>query len=69
VLKGSKKNFSKVLDDAAKADQNLASLLLTTECKRKQYEAGKKAKSADENQQSIEKRNFQKYLTTKQKAD
>ena len=29
---GSKKNFQKVLDDAAKADQNLASLLLTTNC-------------------------------------
>ena len=26
----SEKNFQKVLDDAAKADQNLASLLLTT---------------------------------------
>lgn len=32
VLKNSvRKNFKKVLDDAAKADQNLASLLLTTE--------------------------------------
>jgi hypothetical protein len=27
------RNFQKVLDDAAKADQNLASLLLTTEAK------------------------------------
>ncbi len=33
VLEGSEKNFQKVLDDAAKADQNLASLLLTTNAK------------------------------------
>ena len=29
-FRGSEKNFQKVLDDVAKADQNLASLLLTT---------------------------------------
>jgi len=31
-----KRNFQKVLDDDAKADQNLASLLMTTNQQRKQ---------------------------------
>ncbi|MFG6433904.1 hypothetical protein, partial [Roseateles sp. LYH14W] len=64
VLRGVRKEFNKVLDDAAKADQNLASLLLTTDCESDGLKAVKKAKSL-----SIAKRNFQKYLTTAQKAD
>jgi len=64
VLEGSEKNFQKVLDDAAKADQNLASLLLMTKRESELIEAAGNSKSA-----SIAKRNFQKYLTTTKKAD
>jgi len=53
-----------VLDDAAKADQNLASLLLTTKRESERFEATRNSKLA-----SIAKRNFQKYLTTTKKAD
>ena len=41
MLEGSKKNFQKVLDDTAKADQNLASLLLTTKARKRIDEGGK----------------------------
>jgi hypothetical protein len=58
------KNFSKVLDGAAKADQNLASLLLTKRSETNQIAGGEESKLL-----SIAKRNFQKYLTTTQKAD
>jgi hypothetical protein len=61
---GFKRIFRKALDDIAKADQNLTSLLLTTECESDRLKAAEKAKSL-----SMKKRNFQKYLTTKQKAD
>lgn len=40
-----KRIFRKALDDAAKADQNLASLLLTTECESEQFECGKEKQS------------------------
>ena len=40
---GSEENFQKVLDDAAKADQNLASLLLSSNAKAK-FESGEKSK-------------------------
>ena len=40
-------NFSKVLDDAAKADQNLASLLLTKSSETNKATAVKKAKLAE----------------------
>ena len=58
----SKKNFSKVLDGDAKADQNLASLLLTTNAMRMLIVVKAELKS-------VEKRNFQKCLTTKQTAN
>jgi hypothetical protein len=38
--------FRKVLDDAAKADQNLASLLLTTGCESDWFEVVEKSKIA-----------------------
>ncbi|WP_165917748.1 hypothetical protein [Roseateles saccharophilus] len=38
-----KRNFQKVLDDIAKADQNLASLLLTTKRESEQLKAAEKA--------------------------
>ena len=63
-----RKNFQKALDDAAKADQNLASLLLTTDAKAR-FEVVKKEARGFSKSLSIEKRNFQKYLTMKQKAD
>ena len=64
VAECSENNFSKVLDDTAKADQNLASLLLTTKRESELIKVAGEAKLL-----SIAKRNFQKYLTTKQKAD
>jgi len=64
VLEGSKKNFQKVLDDTAKADQNLASLLLTTKRESELMKAARKSKLL-----SIAKINFQKYLTVTKKAD
>jgi ABC-type oligopeptide transport system substrate-binding subunit len=42
-----KRIFRKALDDAAKADQNLASLLLTTECECKWFEASEESKVAE----------------------
>ncbi|MFK4709284.1 hypothetical protein ABIC83_006193, partial [Roseateles asaccharophilus] len=62
--------FQKYLTTDAKAVQNPISLLLTTNRESGLIESNKEAESAaDENQQSVEKRNFQKYLTTRQKAD
>ena len=59
---GSEKNFQKVLDDAAKADQNLASLLLTTKCECSLFWLQSELFEYLENI-------FRKYLTTTQKAD
>jgi hypothetical protein len=42
-----KRIFRKALDDTAKADQNLASLLLTTECESDQLKAVEKGKIAE----------------------
>ncbi|MCY4753447.1 hypothetical protein [Pelomonas aquatica] len=53
-----------MLDEFAKADQNFASLLLTTNRESELIEGGEENKWS-----SIAKINFQKYLTTTQKAD
>ncbi|MFG6417363.1 hypothetical protein ACG02S_26075, partial [Roseateles sp. DC23W] len=58
----SKNYFSKVLDDAAKADQNLASLLMTATRKRS---LNRERKQVDEYREN----KFSKYLTTSEKAD
>ena len=44
MLEGSEKNFQKALDDAAKADQNLASLLLTTKRESELIEGDKESR-------------------------
>jgi hypothetical protein len=44
---GFERIFRKALDDAAKADQNLASLLLTTECESDRLNVVEKSKIAE----------------------